>query len=75
MHYNKKAYQQITILVLYLFIISCNSTDEPKKANIVTNPQQMDQKASENIRAILAIALKNNGKIGDSKRFLFRKQR
>jgi murein L,D-transpeptidase YcbB/YkuD len=66
MHYNKKAYQQITVLVLYLFIISCNSTDEPKKANIVTNPQQMDQKASENIRAILAIALKNTGKIDDS---------
>ncbi|MFM2327690.1 MAG: hypothetical protein RIR31_1892 [Bacteroidota bacterium] len=63
MYYNKNAYQQITILILYLFIISCNSTDEPKENNIVINPQQMNEKASENIRAILA---KNNGKIDDS---------
>jgi murein L,D-transpeptidase YcbB/YkuD len=66
MHYTKNPYLQITVLILCLFIISCNNSNEKKDKVIVADPEQMDITASENIRATLAFALTNNGKIDDS---------
>jgi len=68
MHYTRNPYLQITIVIVCLFIISCNSADAPKKKQIVADPQQMDIKASENIREVLEFALKNDGRIDDSLR-------
>ncbi|MGG9964435.1 L,D-transpeptidase family protein [Ferruginibacter sp. SUN106] len=66
MHYTRNPYLQVTIIIVCLFIISCNSSDAPKDKEIVADPKQMDKKASENIRAVLEFALGNDGKVDDS---------
>ena len=66
MHNARNPYLQVTILILCLFIISCNGTDKPKDKEIVADPKQMDKNASENIKTALEFALKNTGKIDDS---------
>ena len=38
----------------------------PVNKEIVASPEQMDKKASENIKELLAFAIKNNGKVDDS---------
>ncbi|MGF2414152.1 MAG: L,D-transpeptidase family protein, partial [Ferruginibacter sp.] len=66
MHYTKNPYLQITVIILCLFIISCNSANEKKDKQIVDDPEQMDKNTSENISATLDFAVKNKGKIDDS---------
>lgn len=66
MHNARNPYLQVTILILCLFIISCNGTDKPKDKEIVADPKQMDINTSENIKTALEFALKNTGKIDDS---------
>ena len=66
MHYTRNPYLQITIIVLCLFIISCNSADKPKDKEIVDDPKQMDKTASENIKEAIGFALNNNSKVDDS---------
>ncbi|MGC4104569.1 L,D-transpeptidase family protein [Ferruginibacter sp.] len=57
---------QITIVILCLFILSCNNSNAPKEKEIVDSPAEMDNKMSESIQQTLEFALKNNGKINDS---------
>jgi murein L,D-transpeptidase YcbB/YkuD len=66
MFYTKKTCLQIAFFALCLFIISCNSTDEPTDKKRVEDPELMDIKASENLKEILEFSLNNNGKIDDS---------
>ena len=66
MQHIKNPYLQITVIILCLFIISCNNTSTPKDKQIVADPEQMDTRASENIKEILEFALKNNGKVDDT---------
>ncbi len=66
MQHFKNPYLQITVIILCLFIISCNTASTPKDKQIVADPEQMDIKASENIKEVLEFALKNNGKVDDS---------
>jgi L,D-transpeptidase YcbB len=66
MQHFKNPYLQITVIILCLFIISCNNASTPKDKQIVADPEQMDTKASENIKEVLEFALKNNGKVDDS---------
>ena len=66
MQYTRNSYLQITIIILCLFIISCNGSDAPKDKQIVKDPEHMDKKAAENITAVLEFAMKNNGKVDDS---------
>ena len=68
MHYTRNPYLQITVIILCLFILSCNSTDTPKDKVIVSDPKKMDETASENIKAMLEYVLKGNGKIDDTTR-------
>ncbi len=66
MHHTRNPYLQITLLLLCLFIIACNSSEGPKEKQIVADPKQMDTKASENIQTVLEFALKNTGKVDDN---------
>ncbi len=66
MQYTKNPYLQITVIILCLFIISCNGSDASKDRQIVKDPEHMDKKAAENIRTALEFAIKNKGKIDDS---------
>jgi murein L,D-transpeptidase YcbB/YkuD len=66
MHYTRNPYLQVTLILLCLFIIACNSSEGPKVKQIVADPKEMDNKASENIRAILEFALQNTGKVDDN---------
>ena len=66
MQYTKNPYLQITIIILCLFIISCNNANAPADKQIVADPEKMDKKASENIKEVLEFAKKNNGKVDDS---------
>ncbi len=58
-----------TLLVLCLFILSCNdsATKTPDKEIVIT-PEKMDEAASASIEKVLSFALNNNGKIDDSTR-------
>ena len=66
MHYAKNPYLQITIIILCLFIISCNSADHGAEKRMVDDPKKMDATASESIKQALEHALKNNGKSDDT---------
>jgi L,D-transpeptidase YcbB len=61
-------YLSVTLIVLYLFIISCNNADTTKKNTqvVVNDPQEMNSKTGENIKETLEFALKEGGKIDDS---------
>jgi L,D-transpeptidase YcbB len=66
MHYTKSHCLQLTIIILCLFIISCNNTGGKRYKKVAAIPQKMDEKASQSIGETLAFALMNNGKIDDS---------
>ncbi|MEP6675256.1 MAG: L,D-transpeptidase family protein [Ferruginibacter sp.] len=51
-------------------MMSCNNSSS-KESVVVKSPEQMDKKASENIKASLEQALNNNGKINDSIKLQF----
>jgi len=69
MHYAKNPYLQITIIILCLFIISCNNGEKrPVEKKIVDDPKEMDEMTRESIRETLDFAIKNNGKIDDTVR-------
>jgi L,D-transpeptidase YcbB len=71
MHYTKNHCLRLSIIILCLFIISCNNTDGQKENTIATVPEKIDKKTSESVSETLAFALKNNGKIDDSIRLRF----
>jgi len=52
--------------LFFLFIVSCNSNEKLKDADIVTDPVTMDSRVSENINTALKFAVNNSGKIDDS---------
>lgn len=55
-----------TLLVLCLFILSCNSNDNIGDKKIVTNPEHMDEATGNSIEELISYALKHSGKIDDS---------
>ncbi|MES2851180.1 MAG: L,D-transpeptidase family protein [Bacteroidota bacterium] len=57
-----------TLLVLCLFILSCNSNDNTSEKKIVTNPEQMDEATGNSIEELVSYALTHTGKIDDSTR-------
>ncbi len=69
MYYSKNHWLQLTIIILCLFIISCNSAgDSAKDKKTVDIPEQTEKNRGENVSEMLGFALKNNGKIDDSTR-------
>lgn len=55
-----------TLLVLCLFILSCNSNENTGDKKIVANPEQIDEATSSSIEELISYALKHSGKIDDS---------
>lgn len=66
MHYYKNHYLQVTIIILCLFILSCNSSDTPKDKLQVKDPEEMNNVTAENIKAALDFAVNNKGKMDDT---------
>ena len=66
MHRQKEIYRYPAMLVLWVFLFSCNNSNGPKDKQIVSDPEQMDKRAAENIKAVLEFALNNTGKIDDT---------
>ena len=58
----------ITLLVIALFLLSCNSNDT-KKEDVVTDPMAMDKTVAANIASFLDAAAAHDGKVNDSLRF------
>jgi murein L,D-transpeptidase YcbB/YkuD len=54
------------ILAASIFIVSCHNTHKPADKEIVSTPEKMDQKVSDNLKDALQFALENNGKVDDS---------
>src|SRR4051812_40543249 len=57
-----------TLLVLCLFLLSCNSNSTTEQKKIVSNPEQMDEATGNSIEELMAYALAHSGKIDDSTR-------
>ena len=55
-----------TLMVLCLFILSCNNNHQEEEKKIVTNPEQMDEATSSSIEQLITFANAHNGKIDDS---------
>jgi L,D-transpeptidase YcbB len=57
-----------TLLLLCLFILSCNDheADKGPETKIVTAPEKMDEQSGESIKQLLAYALEHGNKIDDS---------
>lgn len=70
MHYNKYPCLQVTVIILYLFISSCNGTDAPRTELQVKDPEEMNRKVAENIKEALDFAAQNKGKVDDSIRLV-----
>ncbi len=62
----KDQYQYLSIVVIILFLLSCNGPDKLKEKQIVIDPDAMDNKIAENIQTALNFAMNNTGKIDDS---------
>lgn len=56
----------LTPLIVSFFLFSCKSKHPATDKEIVTSPEEMDAKVSENIKEVLQYALDNNGRINDS---------
>lgn len=65
MNQPKLTYQYFTVLLIALFLLSCNG-DEVKQKDVVSDPRQMDKTVVQNIRSFLKVALADNGKMDDS---------
>ncbi|MEI9808092.1 MAG: L,D-transpeptidase family protein [Bacteroidota bacterium] len=60
------SYPFILSLVMLLTLAACNSRKQPPARDIASSPEQLDEKAKDNIREFLDFAADNNGDIGDS---------
>ena len=60
----------IGLIILCFLIFSCHSSG-PRKENIVSNPEKMDEQTSESIHELLDYALLNQGKTDDSTRLKY----
>jgi murein L,D-transpeptidase YcbB/YkuD len=65
---NKKGflYPVGLLFVLFLSFTACNDRKQPPASDIVTLPEQLDEKVKDNNRDFLEFAGDNNGHIGDS---------
>jgi L,D-transpeptidase YcbB len=67
MYQRNTQYVQFVVIVLCLFLLSCNNNSSDKKdTQLVTNPDKMDEYTTDNIQSALAFALNNAGKVDDT---------
>lgn len=62
----RNPYLQLTLIILLLFIVACNNSQSSSESKVVSNPEDMNEKAAETIRDVMEASLKSNGKIDDS---------
>lgn len=65
----KKQYRYFPVLIILVLLFSCNTKDNSKKEDIVTDPKAMDKKIAGNISSALKLASGNAGKMDDSTLF------
>lgn len=67
---NRNLVLNYTLLLLCLFILSCNDHEEKKApvTKIVTAPEKMDEQSGESIQQLLEYALQHGNKVDDSTR-------
>jgi L,D-transpeptidase YcbB len=65
---NRNLVLNYTLLLLCLFILSCNDNEATKspETKIVTAPEQMDEQSGESIKLLLEYAMQHSNKIDDS---------
>src|SRR5258705_8178039 len=65
---NKKEFLRPFICVLMWLIVlaGCNDSKRPPQTDIAASPEQLAQKAKDNVSELLEYAKENNGDIGDS---------
>ncbi len=66
MQNTRNPYLLLTLITVLLFVIACNNAEKSKTTNVVSDPDDMNDKAAETIQSALESALKNNGKIDDT---------
>ncbi len=66
MDIHKNPYLHFTILILWLFVISCNNSSSSNDKQLVSDPDEMDKRAGENIKLALEAAIRTDGKIDDT---------
>ena len=59
-------YHRLALLVVWIILFSCNSTNKPKDKEIVASPAEMDKHIADNIKAALNTAMDKDGKLDDS---------
>jgi murein L,D-transpeptidase YcbB/YkuD len=62
----EKSMALFTVVMLFLFLVSCHHSAKPAKEKIVSSPEQMDGMVSKEIGTSLDVMLKNKGKLDDS---------
>ncbi len=63
----KEQLRPFTSLIICLFILAaCNDSKRPPQTDIAASPEQLVQKAKDNVKELLEYAKDNNGDIGDS---------
>lgn len=59
------------MVLVYIFLISCNNVETKKEKEIVNDPASIDAVVKKNIESYLLSASENNGKIDDSLQLIF----
>jgi L,D-transpeptidase YcbB len=59
-------YPVLIIWTLFLFLSACNDRKHRPSSDMANSPEQLDEKATDNIRESLEYAAANKGDIGDS---------
>ncbi|MFI5130869.1 MAG: murein L,D-transpeptidase [Chitinophagales bacterium] len=54
------------LCTVVIFLSACNDTKRPRQTDIATSPEQLVQKAKDNLKELLKYAKENNGDLGDS---------
>jgi L,D-transpeptidase YcbB len=63
----RNPYIQLTLILLLLFIVACNNAEKnTAESRMVSDPDDMNEKAAQTIRDAIEASLKNNGKIDDT---------
>jgi L,D-transpeptidase YcbB len=67
MQNTKNPYLFFTLIVLLLFVAACNNAEKKLTgSNVVSNPDDMDDKAAATIEEVLKAAMGSNGKVDDT---------
>ena len=61
-------YHELALLVIWIFLFSCNNSRKPKDKEFVSRAVDMDKHVADNIKVVLNAAMDKDGKLDDSTR-------